>query len=83
MPVTLSKKINPNIIPVKSMKDGQLAEIINCRECNYKGRIVMRYKDILISVGENSEESWPNILTCLTTTMTVRILQSGEQLTIV
>ena len=83
MPVKLSKNINPKTIPVQSMKDGQLAEIVESSSLEYIGKIVMRYKSILISVGEPYEQSWTAILDSLTATMKVRILESGEQITIV
>ena len=82
MPVKLSKNINPDAIPVQSMRDGQLAEIVESSSPEYIGKVVMRYDNILISVGEPVGQSWTTILKSPTATMKVRILKSEEQITV-
>lgn len=57
------------IVNVTAMKDGDIAVI---KEWNYEnrdnpmpGRLVMRYIDDLISLGEDHENSWPEYFIAL------------------
>jgi hypothetical protein len=61
-------------IPVQKMKDGQIGEIA---DTGYRGRIVQRYGDLLISVGLCSGSAWTQILTS-NSSMHIRLLNAGE-----
>jgi len=77
------KNQKPNDINILNMKDGDIAEITywGCRE--HEGRVVQRYEDNLIIVGEGRERGWPNYFDDFKTTSNrVRILEKGEELII-
>lgn len=82
MPVTLAIE-SDGTIPVKDLKDGQLAVITawgNGKSSPYTGRIIQRFKDVLITIGMGSDEAWENLLTnhksCLD--CRVRVLKVGD-----
>jgi hypothetical protein len=62
----------------KDLKDGQLAVIVEDYS-NYKGRIVQKYGDNLVSIGLPTGSGWQE---WATVTLEVRVLQDGETLTI-
>jgi hypothetical protein len=79
--VELTNKTD-NTIPVRELKDGQIAVITEwCNDNHeYDGQIVQRWNDNLIHIGEGSGESWtslPNSDECR-----VRVLADGETLVI-
>lgn len=47
-------------IPAQMMEDGQIGVIISWSTGSYLGKIVQRYKDNLVSLGEESGQSWSN-----------------------
>jgi erythromycin esterase-like protein len=63
----------------KDLKDGQLAVIVEDYS-NYKGRIVQKYGDDLVSIGLPAGSGW----SCRAdeVTLEVRVLQDGETLTV-
>jgi len=68
---------------VRDLKDGQLAEIV---EGDYKGKVVQRVGDALISIGEGYGDSWSTIfrekVDIGSIMFKVRILESGEIITV-
>ena len=64
----------------KDLKDGQLAVIVE-DFANYKGRIIQKYGDSLVSIGLPTGEGWTNGAAVVT--LKVRVLQDGETLTII
>ena len=52
---------NEKIIHVSKMQDGQIGEIVSWLAFCYVGKIVQRYGDNLIVVGEGFDESWANL----------------------
>jgi hypothetical protein len=62
----------------KDLKDGQLAVIVEDYS-NYKGRIVQKYGDNLVSIGLPTGNGWQEWATVI---LEVRVLQDGETLTI-
>jgi hypothetical protein len=79
--VVLSKNLEEGI-DARDMKDGEIAVVVLG---TYKNIIVQRYEDILISLGNESGNSYSFILNrsrCEEGKMFVRVLQKGETLTI-
>ena len=67
-------------IPAKEMKDGQIGVIREWCGNDYRGCIIQRFKDKLISIGMEGKYNWdpiPADANCR-----VRILQPGEQIVI-
>ena len=63
MPVEL-REAKPRVgIPVRNLRDGQIARIVEWDTSPqlYVGRTVQRFRDALITVGESSDRSWNNI----------------------
>ena len=79
--VTLNKNKEKKVILMRDLKDGQIAVVLKNAECfsDYEGKIVQRYGDEAVSIGEDYEKGWPNINS---STLKVRILKKGEILTI-
>ena len=83
MKVSLKKEIKG--IPVKEMKDGDLAVITSWKNSsNYKGSIVQRYKDCVLTIGKDHGQSWEHVFdgsrnwnNCY-----VRLLEDGDELVI-
>ena len=76
--VTLKSNEKPNTIMAKDLEDGQIAVIIE-NFSDYKGRVVQKYGDDLVTIGMSSCRGWPN---GNSVTLLVRILEEGELLTI-
>ena len=54
------------------LKDGQIAEVMSD---SYAGRIIQRYKDNAVTIGQSSGHGWSMIDK---NTLQVRILEDGE-----
>ena len=76
--VRLDDEQNRRVIPMSSLKDGQLAVIIDERH-GYTGRIVQRYGDDGITIGMPQGNEWYNIDRV---SLLVRVLGEGETLVI-
>jgi hypothetical protein len=73
------KKKEKNVVLMKDLKDGQIAVIIDKRYPQYSGRIVQRYKNYGVSIGEKAGSGW----SCVEgVTLEVRVLKDSERLTI-
>jgi len=78
--VTLNKNKEKKVILMQDLKDGQIAVVLkNDGFLRYEGKIVQRYGDCAVSIGEKSGEGWSDIQE---NTLKVRILKQGEILTI-
>lgn len=73
MPVRLNKK--SETIPAYQMKDGQIGAIA---DGHLAGRIVQRYDDKLIAIGEDSGQAYPNAISSKSEEFKVRLLEEGE-----
>jgi len=70
-----------NDIYVGELKDGQIGIITEWgRHTQYIGRIIQRYKDSLVVLGEQSENGWYSIP--IDNDYRVRILPKGTKLEI-
>jgi len=72
-------------IPVHNMKDGDIGVITSWSMPDYHGRVVQRYKDNLITLGEQSGQSFPGLLSHPAlehTKCRVRLLQPGDTITL-
>lgn len=83
MPVKLAQ---PKVLSVNvsNMKDGQIAEIVGAPALHQDklGRIVQRYKDNLITVGQPSGFGWTDFFERKEGRFEVRILEAGEKIVI-
>jgi hypothetical protein len=83
MSVKLKNPLKPTWISIYDMEDGDIAIIRTWTFDTAVGRIVQRYKDILITVGQHSGKSYPSCLSgkddgkCF-----VELLPSGTELVI-
>ena len=82
MAVQLTNNITKNV-PVGLMNDGDIAIITHSEYPQHIGKVVTRYGIHLITVGQPVGKSWANHFPTRSSSMQVRILQPGEQLTIV
>jgi len=72
-----------NEVGVLSMKDGDIAVITKWSYKEPIGRVVKRYKDILISLGLPERQSWDRVLNVsVDEGLRVRILPKGTTLII-
>lgn len=76
--VTLKSDEKPTTVMAKDLEDGQIAVIVE-NFSDYKGRVVQKYGDDLVTIGMSSYRGWPN---GNSVTLLVRILEEGELLTI-
>jgi hypothetical protein len=83
MGVKLHCKTDEQLISVYDLKDGQIAEII-IWPFNYKGRIVQRVGDDLITIGGGYGRIFISFYTStkMTEPAQVRVLNEGETLVI-
>lgn len=86
MSVRLVENPVNKLIPVQSMKDGDIA-VITCWDSSvYIGRVVQRYYNNLICVGSNSRNGWSDIFSSPvekpSNQCRVRLLEKGETLII-
>lgn len=82
MSVQLTNNTTKNV-PVGLMNDGDIAIITLSMYPEQIGTIVTRYDCHLVALGQSVGKSWMNHFPTRNSTMKVRILQPGEQLTIV
>ena len=79
-------KTNDGSIPVRNMRDGQIAEIIQWDGTKELGRIVQRVGENLICIGFGYGEVWKNVFGNSAFAddddSRVRILKNGETLII-
>ena len=73
------KKKEKNVVQMQDLKDGQIAVVVDKRYPSYCGKIVQRYKDCGVSIGQVSGSGWSGIES---NSLEVRILRDGERLTI-
>lgn len=76
------KEEKPNTIQAYDLEDGQIAIITEWDGDYYLGRIVQRYKDILIVLGKDSGKSFTTALIKPNENLRVRVLESGTLLEI-
>lgn len=82
MAVQLTNNTTKNV-PVGLMNDGDIAIIIHSACPQHIGKVVTRYDNHLVALGQPVYENWANYFPTRSSTMKVRILQPGEQLTII
>lgn len=73
------KKKEKQIVEMKDLKDGQIGVVVDKRYPSYCGKIVQRYKDYGVSIGQSSGSGWTGVEL---NTIRVRILREGERLMI-
>jgi hypothetical protein len=73
------KKKEKNVVEMKDLKDGQIGVVVDKRYPQYCGRIVQRYKNYAVPIGERCGSGWSSVDNV---TLKVRILRDGERLTI-
>jgi hypothetical protein len=73
------KKKEKNVVQMQDLKDGQIAVVIDKCYPQYRGRIVQRYKDYAVPIGQSWGKGWTSADNI---TLKVRILRDGERLTI-
>jgi hypothetical protein len=80
----LHKKEQDNTIPVYHLADGQIAIITEWDASGeyYVGRIIQRYEDILITLGEPNGAAFTTALEKLNEKLRVRVLEPGTLLEI-
>lgn len=69
-----------NDIPVKDLKDGQIAVITRWNFSGYEGFVIQRWENRLVSIGCRSGNSWDHVPS--NEDLRVRILEDGEILVI-
>jgi hypothetical protein len=72
-------------IPVKDLKDGEIAIITQWSVLHYIGLIVQRYSVDLVTLGSASSEGWTNLFsrdfsTGIFAECKVRVLPKGTQI---
>jgi hypothetical protein len=72
MSAKLAKPGNVKDIRMSDLKDGQIAVVTDTYA---SGRIVQRFGDVGVAIGEDDGKSWSNIKV---NTLSVRILEDGE-----
>ena len=85
MTVALEENNKHRIVHPSEMRDGEIGVIVKWEPDNYIGRIVQRYNDILITIGEPTGKAFPDICrysTGTTSSCKVRILEKGEKIVI-
>jgi hypothetical protein len=71
------------VIEASEMKDGQIG-VIHEHAASYVGRIVQRYKNILIVIGEDSGYSFTSLLgSSAAGSVKIRLLEAGDTIEIV
>jgi hypothetical protein len=79
MSVNLTIGDYANVVRMNELKDGQIAIVVDERYPQYKGYIVQRYGRHAVVLGSENGQGWGSIENV---TLKVRILQSGEKLTV-
>jgi hypothetical protein len=73
------KKKEKNVVQMKDLKDGQIGVVVDKCYPQYCGRIVQKYKDYGVPIGQSWGKGWTGVDRV---TLEVRILKAGERLTI-
>lgn len=82
--VKINRKSKDRIVHIRDMEDGQIGEIVKWGSIDhYIGRIVQRYRDILVTIGENSDHSFDVAINRGGENLMVRLLEPGEELRII
>ena len=76
--IKLSVKQNQKTIPMSSLIDGQMAEVID-HQHTYTGVIVQRHGDDAVAIGLSKGSRWSGINNV---NLLVRVLEEGETLII-
>ena len=74
----LKEELVPARTVAKDLRDGQLAVVIDNEYNGYKGRIIQKFGDDLVTIGMSTGNGWrggANI-----NTLEVRVLKDGEVL---
>lgn len=74
--------INANWVTPRQMEDGQIGVIRKWNDEDQIGKLVQKYKEQLIVLGERSGQSFPNGGTIIDTNFMIEILQPGALLEI-
>lgn len=74
--VKLKSNEKPNTIMAKYLEDGQIAVIVEDFS-DYKGRVIQKFGDNLVTIGMSSGQGWCN---GDSVTLLVRVLENGEEL---
>lgn len=86
MGVKLHKIDPPKGVPVGTMRDGDIAEIVAWPREEYLGQIVQKYHEFLVAVGMEYGHGWGKFSFATekhqTSDFRVRILEPGEVLEI-
>jgi CO dehydrogenase/acetyl-CoA synthase delta subunit len=75
----LKEELVPAVTMAKDLRDGQLAVVIE-DFLDYKGRIIQKFGDDLVTIGMSSGNGWVDGANI--NTLKVRILEDGELLTV-
>lgn len=75
----LKEELGPPTIMAKDLRDGQLAVVVESFS-DYKGRIVQKYGNDIVTIGMSCGNGWSGGADCVT--LAVRILKDGELLTV-
>lgn len=68
---------------VNDMKDGDIGIITEWSISGYTGRVIQRYKDILITLGKNSGQAFTSVINSdISYKCMVRVLPKGTKLEI-
>jgi hypothetical protein len=71
------------VIKASEMRDGQIG-VIHEHAASYVGRIVQRYNNILIVIGEDSGHAFPSLLgSSAAEGVKIRLLEAGDTIEIV
>lgn len=82
MPAQLSETSIPVGIQAGELRDGEIAVILSSPHRHHIGKIVMRYKEDLISIGEDCGKAWSQFFPTSSSEIRVRVLERGEQIVI-
>lgn len=83
MNVRLRNSVLPKSVRIDRMRDGDIGEIVQWGgDSSALGRLVQRYKDVLVRLGKSSGNSWPDFIKSDQPKgeYRVRILQPGEMI---
>lgn len=74
--VKLKSDEKPTTVMAKDLEDGQIAVIVEDFS-DYKGRVIQKFGDNLVTIGMGSGQGWCN---GDSVTLLVRVLENGEEL---
>lgn len=82
--VKVNRKQQERIVCIDEMKCGQIGEIVEWDGVTrYLGRIVQRYENGLVTIGENWGSSFPTSISGNCSNFKVRLLEEGDEIIIV